>query len=380
MSLKKLVLLFLTWRIFLFIFLFLAIPTLTLQQNFLGWGLVNYLKSPQIWSWANYDGEHYLLIAQFGYSPFLYFFFPVYPLLIRYLASFFQDTGTRYAISGLLISNISFFLGLVGLVKLLKIDFSSNIIKTCVLLILLFPTSFFLASLYSESLFFALTIWTLYFARTKSWVLAGILGAIAGATRIIGITLLPVLLIELLYQRKDKNFSLLTASIGIILISLGLLVYMYFLKTATNDPLAFFTQQQGVFGEQRSANLILLPQVFYRYVFKILPSVNYSYFPGVFSVYFEFITAIIFLGVSLASFFELRLSYATYLFLGYLIPTLTGSFYSLPRFVIVLFPAFLLAAKYLNKTPTAFKLAIYTLLFILLGISTALFVRGYWIS
>lgn len=380
MTLKKTLFYFFTWRIVLFVFLALALSTLTLQQNFLGWGLTNYLRSPQIWSWANFDGEHYLLIAQFGYSQYLYFFFPIYPLLIRILTVFFSDNSLRFITPALIISNLSFVIALLGFVKLMEIDYSVKIVKITVTLLLLFPTSFFFASAYTESLFFALVVWSIYFARNKSWIFAGFLGAVASATRIIGVTILPVLVIELLYQRKDKDFNLLVSIISVSLTTLGLVAYMYFLNNMTSDPLAFFTQQQGVFGQQRSVTLVLLPQVFYRYIFKILPAINYNYLPGVYSTYLEFVVALLFLPISLLSFFKLRLSYALYLFLGFMIPTLTGSFYSMPRFVIVLFPAFIFLALLLSKIPRTFKLAVYVLLFILLGISTALFVRGYFIA
>jgi hypothetical protein len=68
----------------LFVFLFLAIPIFTLQQNFLGWGISNYLKSPQIWSWANFDGEHYLLIAPL--PSFVIVLFPAFVLSALYLS------------------------------------------------------------------------------------------------------------------------------------------------------------------------------------------------------------------------------------------------------------------------------------------------------
>ncbi|MGB6882196.1 MAG: hypothetical protein WBD86_02760, partial [Microgenomates group bacterium] len=70
---------FVFWRVLLFLFLFLAIGIVPLQQNFLGGGLSSYLRSPYLWAWGNFDGEHYLSIAFKGYQPLTYFFFPVYP-------------------------------------------------------------------------------------------------------------------------------------------------------------------------------------------------------------------------------------------------------------------------------------------------------------
>ena len=134
------------------------------------------------------------------------------------------------------------------------------------------------------------------------------------------------------------------------------------------------------FGEQRSATPIMLPQVFYRYIFKILPSLNYSYFPVVFTTFLEFLIGLLFLFLSIVSFFKMRLSYFLFLSLGYLFPTLSGSFSSLPRYVLVLFPAFLLTALWVQKMPATIRFFIYGLLFVGSVVSTALFVRGFWVS
>jgi hypothetical protein len=65
---------------------------------------------------------------------------------------------------------------------------------------------------------------------------------------------------------------------------------------------------------------------------------------------------------------------------GYLIPTLSGSFSSLPRYVLVLFPGFILMAVWLSKKSRWLQTAVLLILFLALGIATALFARGYWVA
>ena len=154
---------------------------------------------------------------------------------------------------------------------------------------------------------------------------------------------------------------------------------MYYLKVVTGDPLEFF-HSVAVFGEQRATGFVLLPRVFYRYIFKILPAINYQYFPVVFTTGLEFITAIVFTLLSILAFFRIRLSYAVYLVTGFIIPTFAGSFSSLPRYILVLFPAFILGSQLLLKVSKATKILFFGLLFITLVIATALFVRGYWVA
>jgi len=378
---KKVLSFFVIWRIVLFTFVLLALSSLPLQMNYLGGGLSNYLKSPLLWAWSNFDGEHYIRIAHQGYGDLTYFFFPVYPQVVSYLSGFFADNIVSYVISGLLVSNLSFIVGLLGFVKLINIDYKKKVVFISLCLLLLFPTSFYFGSVYTESLFFALIIWSFYFARRRKWFLAGVLGAISTATRITGLALIPAYLIEIWLQKKqDGRYNLLSPMMGVLIIPLGILIYMFYLNNQVGDPLIFFHSLNQVFGEQRSTQLVMLPQVFYRYVFKILPSISYSYFPVVFTTWLEFVVALVFLLVSIIGFVELRKSYVVFLFFGYLIPTFSGSFSSLPRYVLVLFPFYILMAIYLSKRSKFLQILVYVFLFICLGIATALFTRGYWVS
>jgi hypothetical protein len=100
----------------------------------------------------------------------------------------------------------------------------------------------------------------------------------------------------------------------------------------------------------------------------------------VYTTWLEFVVALLFLGLSIVSFLKTRLSYAFYLSAGYLIPTLSGSFSSLPRYVLVLFPAFIILASYLSKLPRILQMVIFGLSFISLGIACAMFSVGFWVS
>lgn len=361
------VLCFVSWRILLFVFLFLAIRVLPLQQPFLGGGVERYLKNPWFWAWANFDGENYLSIARYGYLFVGQAFFPLYPILIRFFGSGMW--------AGLLISNLSFLVALIGLYKLIRLDYSEKITRLSILLLFLFPTSFYFGSVYTESSFLALVVWSYYAARKEKWFITGILGTFASATRVIGSILLPVLLIEILIKKKKlevKHWPL-------ALIPLGIIFYMVYLWRFSGDPLAFIHAQVSV-GEQRSSTLIILPQVFYRYFFKIIPNLNFNYLPMVITTFLELGSGLLFLVLSVYSFWKLKLSYALFLSLGYLIPTLTGSFSSLPRYVVVLFPAFILLALWTEKLSRPFKIVIYGILFIGLAVASAMFLRGYWVS
>lgn len=334
---------FVVWRAGLLAALFLAIKSVPLQANFLGGGLQNYLANPYFWAWGNFDGEHYLAIARFGYQPLTYFFFPLYPLLIK----LFGETQ----LSALVISHLSLIIGLFGFYKLVRLDYSAKIAKLSIILLLAFPTSFFFGGVYTESLFLALAVWFFWFLRKRKWLGVILLGSLASATRLVG---------------------------AVLLVPFGLLGYMYYLLKTTGDPLAFI-HNIALFGGQRSESIVLLPQVFYRYFFKIIPNLNYSYFPALFTAYLELGTAIIFLAIIIFAFKKLKLVYTYYLAAGYLLPTFSGSFSSLARYVLVLFPAFILLAIFLEKRPL-FRVVWLVFSLVLLGISVMLFTRGYFIA
>ena len=348
----------------------------SLQGNHLGGGLSNYIHNPTFWSFANFDGEHYISIATYGYKPLQYFFFPLYPYLIGALSLTKSMFGI--VLTGQIISNTLFFVSLIGLWKLVRLDYQSKIANLVVILLLIFPTSFYFAAVYTESLFLALVVWSFYFSRKKNFLLTSILAGLASATRIIGVIMLPVLFIEWFQQdKKDRSLKQL-AFLG--LSGLGIVAYMFYLHMHTGNALEFKTSLEYVYGEQRSDALVLLPQVIYRYIFKILPSMNWSYFAGSFSLLLEFMSGILFLILSIISFFKLRKSYAAYLIAGYLIPTLSGSFSSMSRYVLVLFPGFILMAIYVEKLPQNTRYTLYIAMIVCLAIATALFSRGYWIA
>ena len=77
----KILLIFLTWRFILVLILFLAVyfAPLGYKDRFLGGGSENFRLAPELFSWANFDGEHYLSIAIFGYKGLQQAFFPVFP-------------------------------------------------------------------------------------------------------------------------------------------------------------------------------------------------------------------------------------------------------------------------------------------------------------
>lgn len=375
----KVFLIFLTWRFLLLLISIFAVNFVSLgsADRFLGGGPVNYALAPQFFSWANFDGEHYLSIAIFGYKNLEQAFFPVYPILLSFFSKpdplSMASALVNSTLAGLIISNVSFAIALIFLWELVKIDFSKKIAYLTIIMLLIFPTSYYFGSVYNESLFLLLSVLSFYSARKGNWFLAGVFGMAASATRVFGFLLLPALLIEA-YQQKANVSKM----FWVFLIPFGLGAYMWYLNLTVGDPVAFYTNQKLV-GEQHQEGIITLPQVYFRY-FKMLATTSMQN-PIFQTLILELFTGLAFLMLPIFGYFKkIRFSYLVFAMFGFLIPTVQGSFSSLPRYVVVLFPSFLAAALWVDTLPKVFKVIIFALSFSALIIEASLFLRGFWVA
>lgn len=375
----KILFLFLIWKAILMLTLFYGIKYIPLghTDRFLGGGPINFNIAPELFSWANFDGEHYLAISIFGYKPLEQAFFPVYPLLINILTKPFNSylflTLVNSTIVGLLISNISFFLALLILYKLIIIDYSNKIAFLTIIMMLIFPTSFFFGALYNESLFLLLSLLAYFCVRKKKWAFASLFGFIASATRVFGVFLFLAFLVEVIIQ-KEKFVRW----FWILFIPFGLIFYMIYQYLTVGDFFAFYNLQTIV-GEQHQLGIVALPQVYFRYI-KILLSFD-SANPLYQTIFLEFSAGVIFFILPILGFLKkVRLSYIFYALIVFLVPTFQGSFSSLPRYVLIIFPSFLVLSLLVNKLSlfTKFFLIIFSVFCLI--IESLMFLRGYWVA
>lgn len=342
--------------------------------------LVNSNLPQWVWTWANFDGVHYLTIAKYGYSAqFTQAFFPLYPLILGF--GELVNKEWNFIVTGLLISFTAFFLGVFLFRKLLAKDYHRVVVQRSLWFLLIFPTSFYFAALYTESLFFLLVMGALLFAREKRWWLSSIFGAAATATRVTGIFLLPALLWEFYDSRKSdlsfrENLKKLIFSPILYLVPLGLLSYMVYLQRIFSDALYFF-HAQSVFGAERSGGKLVFPlQTIARYA-KILLTVPVSQ-SGFWIAVWE-LSALLF-GIVLLIMAHKRRVRRSYLLFSWgvlILPIVTGTLSSFPRYLLLIFPTYIVMGMMKNQ-----KL-IFLVSFILLGLliwATSTFLRGMWIA
>lgn len=379
---KKIALLFLAWRIFLFLPI-LASNILLSPRIGYGYTLLTYflekgsvLSNFLIYPFGNFDGVYYLLIAAQGYTVNAGFF-PLFPLLInvstRLLgANILSFDPRQYSVAATLVS-LLFFASIFVLYKLIKLDYKESIAIWSIIFLLIFPTSFFFATIYSESLFLLLSLLCFYFARKNKWIWAGIAGALLSATRLVGIAMWPVLIYEYFKNEKNKTLGKL---LSICLAPLGLIAYAIYNLQKWGNPF-YFIQAQGNFQNNRSVDsIILFPQTMFRYIkilFTLQPIV-YEWWVALFELsFFLFALALFYIAWKR----KIRISYLIFGILCFLVPISSGTFSGLPRYILPIFPLFITIALIKNKT---FKIIYLSTSITLLFIFFMIFSKGYFIS
>lgn len=361
---RKIVILFLIWRIFLVIIAGLSpifIHQFGARFPYYQERLIDTKLPHFIWSFGNFDGVHYLGIAKDAYAAqYTQAFFPFYPILIKAVS--FLTFG-NLLISALLVSNVAFLASLLIFYKLISKTHGEKIALWSVLFLLSFPTSFFFGSVYTESVFFCLIILAFYLAEEGKVWQAAFLGAFASFTRLVGIFLAPALF----FKKGIKSQA------ALVFVPAGLIAYMIFLGVKFNNPFYFLTSQQ-IFGQERLSNgIVLLPQVFFRY-FKILTSVHGL--PLVNAV-FELLATVWVLAALILALKKVKLEWLVFSLLIVIVPTLTGTLASMPRYILIAFPIYLVPA-YIKSTTIKISLLVASLA--ILAVALTFFSQGYWVA
>jgi len=151
--------------------------------------------------WGRWDASWYLDIALHGYSlrgPLAttqsnVAFFPLYPFSIRAVLLLLPEgwrTPETALLIGVILSNIAFLAALLLLYRLTRLLIDDRAVaQRTQWYTVLFPAALFFSCVYTEALFFLLSIAAFYAALRHTWWAAGILGALATLTRPTGILL-----------------------------------------------------------------------------------------------------------------------------------------------------------------------------------------------
>ncbi len=329
---------------------------------------------------SRWDTGFYVSIAEEGYKyegvplPSVAFF-PLLPIIMRAVTALGADT----VVAGVLVSNLALLLATMLFYRLVEMEWPEGrekIADRAIWYFLIFPTSFFGSAIYSESLFLVCAIGALYCGRRGAWAWAGALGILAAMSRFLGVLVAPLLFVEWWMQRQKPlvRRPALWTVITPALIPLGTLAYMAYLWRTFGDPLAF-THASAAWGREPSSPWRMLGELFTR------PEGGWGAVTAGFihlDNWMDFLFVVSFLGMGIILLVQKRWSEGLFVSLGALMPLFSGLLMSQRRYMWVLFPAFVLLARWGEHTWVDRLL---TVLFLTgLALFTALFANGYWVA
>lgn len=236
----QLTILALTLRMFLFVAVWLSTRSLPPEWTSSG--------SQFLQSWSMWDGGHYIDIAEHGYlsegrPQSTAAFFPLYPMVIR-VVSWLPVVNVQLA--GIVVSLASLLMAVWFFADYVLRHLGATLARQAVIVLLVTPYAVFLTAVYTESFFMMLAILGLWFADRKSWWAAALFCALATATRITGVALVPAVL-YLAYRNRESIARI--CSLAVLSVS-GLVAYMVYCWAAMDSPVAFLTAQSDWGGWQ----------------------------------------------------------------------------------------------------------------------------------
>lgn len=212
--------------------------------------------------WSRWDAAHYALVAFDGYAgpegePVqTRGFFPLYPMAMRALAWIAPGEATRadVAVAGVIVANICFLAMVVMLAKMIASQFDREIALTATTLLMVSPFAFFFNAGYSESLFLLCVVVAFWFAYRQEWIGASVAIALASATRLFGLALIPCILWIAWKQRAQIRDLVIIPVVG----ALGALSYVVWTWIRYDDAMAYWNAQSTFWGnwDDRLGNYI----------------------------------------------------------------------------------------------------------------------------
>lgn len=294
-------------------------------------------------AFKTWDANHYLFVAEQGYRPYHISnaFYPLYPFLVRVLA--FATFGSELA-AGLLLSS-ALSVAAIGLVFLLvRGTHGEEVAARASLLLLAFPTAFFLGLVYTEALFLTLAAGTLLLVGRGRPGAAALLAALLPLTRPTGILVaIPAGIGLALAWRRGEIRGVLRLALVPAGFLAGLLAYFAVMRLTTGDPLAGFDAQR-VFQADNSLARLLHPVDWFAANFVHVDWTLHGFRTSVLNR----LCFVLFVAATALTWRRLPPDLlAASLALG-LVPAMTGSLTSYPRYVLAAFPLFVSLALLLR--------------------------------
>lgn len=362
---KQVILIVAVWLVAVNLFALVALNRVTLAPD-TAYSWINAATYDQAQTWnpiplhARWDSYWLTTLAQGGYrytqgSLSNIVFFPLYPALIRAAAPLFaQDI----ALAGWTVSCLALIVACVLLYKLVR-EFHPNADPLrAVMLLLIFPTAFFLNAVYAEATFLALSVAALYAMRKERFWIAGLFGLLAALTRANGFILAVPLAWELaryVWRRKRVAWN----AFSVLLPPLGTALFFLYHRLWFGNGTLFFEVEKS-WGRAFAINADHLS------TFGRAATTNLA---------IDIAVVVLVLIAAVFVMYRIRVSYGLYMLASLVVPIGTGTLISISRFALTLVPLFILGASIRNRVVNWGWVLLSTMLFALM---TVLYVNWYW--
>lgn len=365
-SLKKIILLVFFWLVAVNIFALISLNRFNLKaDDAYSWIPVERYDQNQSWNivslHSRWDSNWYLDIVKNGYALrendtlSNIVFFPLYPWLIKMLA---YISGFSFVFSGWVISMFFIFPAAYYLFKLTKEFHPEADSFAAVIFLLIFPTAFFLNGVYTESIYLFLSIASFYYVMKKQYAVSAVFGFFAALTRVTGILLFIPLFFQL-FLNEGFNKKAVKKSWPLFLVPLGTFVFFLFHWLRFGDFLLFF-RVESAWGRSFNFNVDNFS------LFSRAAVSNLSL-----DLFYLFFSAFIMAYLFKKRFFP----YLFYVASTVLVAVSTGTLMSIGRYILVLFPIFIVGASIKNEIARYIWIIVSVMM---LALNIILFVNWYW--
>ena len=347
------------------------------------------LGGPFIEGWVRWDAGWYIRVVRDGYAYLpgtqsSVAFFPAYPLAVRALARVVgDDVFAGMAVTWTSGLGVALLFGRWCRERLKPVA-----ARSAVLLLLAFPYAWFLyGSIYADALFLVSVLGAFSLLEVDRPILAGLVGAVATATRPIGVALVVGLVVRMLERRGALRWSTgrLRVPVGIDLRRLawrdagvlasvgGLGAWCVFLWVRFGDPLAFAAVQKAPGWNQGSGPLTWLKYSFFEQVVRVGHT-------DVAKLVLQALVTLVALALVPAVFRRFGWGYGVFTLAAIALPAIsTKDFMGMGRYLLAAFPCFAVGGSLLVGRPGVRRAVIAGSSFSLLFLAS-MAARGYYLT
>jgi hypothetical protein len=325
-----------------------------------------------------WDTQHYLFLAEKGYgvNPMSNAFYPLYPYLIWLLAPLFLG---KALIAAWVISNLFSLLVPVYMYKLSSLFFLPEQAFRATVLLVTFPTAFFLSVAYTEALFLSLCLMAFYYLFTgdvqKSSVCSFVLPLVR-AQALLFVVPIGVLFLQAAFTRKGEFRANVTHAARMFLppalaTVCGMVVYFALCRWQLGGFLAGLSAQQ-LYVAKNSLGNIFQPYVWFMSNFVNIDLQLHSYTTSM----IDRVAFLLCLPLLVGVYRTQHTALFAYAALAMLVPALTGVFMSYTRFLLVVFPLFMYLGARFPRSEYYLAGPMFALQVLLCVMHTG----GYWVA